>query len=190
MSATGLCRLNFRLSTACHETIQEKCADACGSKSVDQPCGGTVLRCLTERLEEITDAECKKEVFYFVKMEARAGCSLRVPLLHPLAHAHVHGLPRRDCCASEVGARTNNHSAAMATGSLRAVCGKYSSTGSGLRAGTTRGDAGFMRTLLRVQVRDFRNDVILAEACHSDVEKLCKSEPAGTANLPKALHAH
>ena len=30
-----------------------------------------------------------------------------------------------------------------------------------------------------VQVRDFRNDVILAEACHGDVEKLCKNEPAG-----------
>ena len=70
-------RLNYRLSMACHETIQEKCADACVSKSVEQPCGGTVLRCLTEKLEEITDAECKKEVFYFVKMEARSRlCSL------------------------------------------------------------------------------------------------------------------
>ena len=28
-------------------------------------------------------------------------------------------------------------------------------------------------------MRDFRNDVILAEACHGDVEKMCKSEPAG-----------
>ena len=73
-------RLNYRLSMACHETIQDKCADACVSKSVDQPCGGTVLRCLTEKMEEITDAECKKEVFYFVKMEARAppaACSKR-----------------------------------------------------------------------------------------------------------------
>ena len=30
-----------------------------------------MLRCLTEKMEDITDAECKKEVFYFVKMEAR-----------------------------------------------------------------------------------------------------------------------
>ena len=49
----------------------DKCADACTSTSIEQPCGGTVLRCLTEKLEDITDAECKKEVFYFVKMEAR-----------------------------------------------------------------------------------------------------------------------
>jgi Golgi apparatus protein 1 len=66
-------RLNYRLSIACHETIMDKCADACTSSSIDQPCGGTVLRCLTEKLEEITDAECKKEVFYFVKMEVCPG---------------------------------------------------------------------------------------------------------------------
>ena len=55
-----------------------KCADACTSTSIDQPCGGTVLRCLTEKLDEITDAECKKEVFYFIKMEVRrpsSGCA-------------------------------------------------------------------------------------------------------------------
>ena len=57
---------------ACHDTIMNKCADSCTSTSIDQPCGGTVLRCLTEKLDEITDAECKKEVFYFIKMEVRA----------------------------------------------------------------------------------------------------------------------
>ena len=66
------CRLNYRLSMACHDTIMNKCADSCTSTSIDQPCGGTVLRCLTEKLDEITDAECKKEVFYFIKMEVRA----------------------------------------------------------------------------------------------------------------------
>ena len=69
-----LCRLNYRLSIACHDTIMNKCADACTSTSIDQPCGGTVLRCLTEKLDEITDAECKKEVFYFIKMEASLAC--------------------------------------------------------------------------------------------------------------------
>jgi len=68
----SMCRLNYRLSISCHDTIVDKCADACTSTSIEQPCGGTVLRCLTEKLEDITDAECKKEVFYFVKMEARA----------------------------------------------------------------------------------------------------------------------
>lgn len=67
----GWCRLNYRLSTACQNTITEKCADACASTSIEQPCGGTVLRCLTEKIEEITDDHCKKEVFYFQKMEVR-----------------------------------------------------------------------------------------------------------------------
>ena len=63
-----------------------KCADACTSTSIDQPCGGTVLHCLTEKLYEITDAECKKEVFYFIKMEVR-----RPPLAaHVLCGAVLH----------------------------------------------------------------------------------------------------
>ena len=82
------CRLNYRLSIACHDTIMNKCADACTSTSIDQPCGGTVLRCLTEKLDEITDAECKKEVFYFIKMEVwrqPSGCACygRTAVLHP-----------------------------------------------------------------------------------------------------------
>ncbi|CAK0736969.1 hypothetical protein CVIRNUC_000833 [Coccomyxa viridis] len=101
-------RLNYRLSIACHDTIMNKCADACTSTSIDQPCGGTVLRCLTEKLDEITDAECKKEVFYFIKME----------------------------------------------------------------------------------VRDFRNDVILAEACRADVETYCKNAPAGEAKVHECLRTN
>ncbi|CAL5218414.1 g90 [Coccomyxa viridis] len=101
-------RLNYRLSIACHDTIMNKCADACTSTSIDQPCGGTVLRCLTEKLDEITDAECKKEVFYFIKME----------------------------------------------------------------------------------VRDFRNDVILAEACRADVETYCKNTPAGEAKVHDCLRTN
>ena len=65
------CRLNYRLSTACHETITEKCANACSSVSIEQPCGGTVLQCLSDKIEEITSEDCKKEVFYFQKMEVR-----------------------------------------------------------------------------------------------------------------------
>ena len=56
-----------------------------------------MLRCLTEKMDDITDEECKKEVFYFEKME----------------------------------------------------------------------------------VRDFRNDVILAEACRMDVDKYCATTPPG-----------
>ena len=69
----GCCvrRLNFRLANACHSTIASKCSDACGAINLEQPCGGKVLRCLTEKIEEIQDEECKKEVFYFEKMEVQ-----------------------------------------------------------------------------------------------------------------------
>lgn len=30
-----------------------------------------MLRCLSDKVDEITDEQCKKEVFYFQKMEAR-----------------------------------------------------------------------------------------------------------------------
>lgn len=30
-----------------------------------------MLRCLSDKVDEITDEECKKEVFYFQKMEVR-----------------------------------------------------------------------------------------------------------------------
>ena len=55
-------RLNYRLSEACHDTITEKCADTCSTQGFEQPCGGTVLRCLTSKLDEITNEACKKEV--------------------------------------------------------------------------------------------------------------------------------
>ncbi len=38
-----------------------------------------------------------------------------------------------------------------------------------------------------LQVRDFRNDVILAEACRSDVETHCKDTPAGEGRVHTCL---
>jgi hypothetical protein len=34
-----------------------------------QVCGGTVLRCLTQKRDDIKNEACRKEVFYFEKME-------------------------------------------------------------------------------------------------------------------------
>ena len=61
-----------------------------------------MLRCLTEKMEEITDAECKKEVFYFVKMEARLR---RLPACLTCRCIHAscmlaHALPFARCCPS------------------------------------------------------------------------------------------
>ncbi len=36
---------------------------------VAQVCGGAVLRCLTDKREELSSEACKKEVLYFEKME-------------------------------------------------------------------------------------------------------------------------
>ena len=60
--AAPVCRLNYRLSESCHDTIATLCPDSCQTEGFEQPCGGTVLRCLTSKLEEITNEDCKKEV--------------------------------------------------------------------------------------------------------------------------------
>lgn len=42
---------------------------------VDKACGGTVLRCLADKIEDITDEACKSELLYFQKMEVgRLAC--------------------------------------------------------------------------------------------------------------------
>jgi len=42
----------------------------------------------------------------------------------------------------------------------------------------------------RRQVRDFRNDVILAEACRTDVELHCPNVPAGAPRRARARRSH
>jgi len=55
-------RLNYRLNKACDMEIDKLCADVC-SPFQGQACGGTVLACLTQNSEKITDQQCKAEVF-------------------------------------------------------------------------------------------------------------------------------
>jgi len=61
-------RLNFRLNRACEYDVEELCPDVCSSMQ-GTSCGGTVLRCLTDKREKIQDQACKDEIFYFIKME-------------------------------------------------------------------------------------------------------------------------
>ncbi len=75
--------------------IDTLCHDICPLQS--QSCGGRVLRCLTDKYNDLQSKECSAEVFYFLKME----------------------------------------------------------------------------------VNDFRNDVILAEACRTDVDRFCKHVQPG-----------
>ena len=61
------------------------CTDVCvEAENEDQACGGTVLRCLADKIDDVTDDNCKQELLYFQKMEviqalifcAMAGCCL------------------------------------------------------------------------------------------------------------------
>lgn len=61
-------RLNYRLSAACAKDVDELCKSSCKAEE-GQVCGGSILRCLTERKDEIKSEACQNEVFYFEKME-------------------------------------------------------------------------------------------------------------------------
>ncbi|KAG1658887.1 hypothetical protein FOA52_000675 [Chlamydomonas sp. UWO 241] len=107
--AAGDYRLNYRLAQACKSEVPRLCDGMCkapedGGSTL---CGGTVLRCLTGRKEEIQDEACQAEVSYYAKME----------------------------------------------------------------------------------VSDFRNDVILAAACREDVEKLCANVEPGEGRVHECLRA-
>lgn len=97
-------RLNYRLSASCAKDVSELCKNACKAEE-GQVCGGSILRCLTERKDEIKSEACQNEVFYFEKME----------------------------------------------------------------------------------VMDFRNDVILAAACKADVEKFCQDIEPGEGRVHECL---
>eukprot|EP01025_Chloroclados_australasicus_P047088 TRINITY_DN5227_c0_g2_i3.p1 TRINITY_DN5227_c0_g2~~TRINITY_DN5227_c0_g2_i3.p1 ORF type:complete len:747 (-),score=90.56 TRINITY_DN5227_c0_g2_i3:695-2935(-) len=62
-------RLNYRLESACEKDTKALCSDACTQSESSTNCGGRVLRCLTEKLDDIKQSECQKEVMYFIKME-------------------------------------------------------------------------------------------------------------------------
>ena len=55
--------------------LKEVCTDVCMDESnVDKACGGTVLRCLGDKIDDITDEACKSELLYFQKMEVGPTC--------------------------------------------------------------------------------------------------------------------
>eukprot|EP00958_Prasinococcus_capsulatus_P008020 scaffold751_cov395-Prasinococcus_capsulatus_cf.AAC.27 len=62
-------RLNYRLNQVCDSDIDSLCADAC-SPFMGQACGGTVLRCLQVKQNNVTSEECRNEIFQIEKGEA------------------------------------------------------------------------------------------------------------------------
>lgn len=103
-------RLNYRLSAVCRNDMKQLCAEACSIEQGEliDVCGGRVLRCLSDKYEDIKASACQKEVMYYQKME----------------------------------------------------------------------------------VTDFRNDVIVAEACRADVDKFCKDVAPGDGRTHKCLRSH
>ncbi|MEW5299471.1 MAG: hypothetical protein WDW36_002486 [Sanguina aurantia] len=97
-------RLNFRLNKACTQDVTLLCPGLC-TQTDGAVCGGKVLRCLTDKLEQVQEDSCKKEVAYFEKME----------------------------------------------------------------------------------VSNFRNDIILAEACREDVDKFCPDVESGDGRVHRCL---
>ena len=63
-------RLNFRLTDKCEDDIETLCGDACNIYT-NQACGGRVLRCLTDKQEQVKSKVC-------------TGDQLLVPLHKPL----------------------------------------------------------------------------------------------------------
>ncbi|CAI5474497.1 unnamed protein product [Closterium sp. Yama58-4] len=83
-------RLNFRLNHACFEDVQHLCMNACAPPGVEgamaaaaaaagQACGGAVLKCLSEKVSQLQNAECREEVFYFERRQVEDP-ALDVPL--------------------------------------------------------------------------------------------------------------
>eukprot|EP01023_Acetabularia_acetabulum_P062960 TRINITY_DN783_c0_g2_i1.p1 TRINITY_DN783_c0_g2~~TRINITY_DN783_c0_g2_i1.p1 ORF type:complete len:858 (-),score=205.30 TRINITY_DN783_c0_g2_i1:1114-3687(-) len=63
-------RLNYRLYNACKQDKENLCSGECQSEN-DQTgsCGGRVLQCLTQNIDNIQQQDCSNEVMYFIKME-------------------------------------------------------------------------------------------------------------------------
>ena len=67
-------RLNYRLHKSCLPEIRRLCPRVCeAEKSNGSLCGGRVLKCLQERREEISVAECKDELMAFTQVGTRVG---------------------------------------------------------------------------------------------------------------------
>ena len=66
-------RLDSRLEVQCRDTIKELCPGVRCAE--DAPCGGTMLRCLTDRLANVTDGGCRQ-------VRSCCGCIPALPFLN------------------------------------------------------------------------------------------------------------
>jgi hypothetical protein len=57
-------RLNYRLSQACTEDLDNLCHHVCNVTSHHSPCGGMALRCLQDKQDEVTPSNAAPAKLY------------------------------------------------------------------------------------------------------------------------------
>lgn len=153
----------YPLKRACSLEIQTFCAGI-------QHGHANVIRCLQDNTEEPDmSSECKTEV---ERDEVRSSQDYR--LNFKLAEA---------CKADTKALCANKCKDSQACGGQVLRC--LTEQSDNITAQACKDEIFYF---MKMEVKDFRNDVILAEACRSDVDKRCKSAKAGA--VLQCLHSH
>ena len=161
-------RLNARLSAACQPTAATLCAGACAPPGGppfpdDVPCGGTVLRCLADRVEGIHDDACRREVEYFVRMEV---------------HDFRNDILLAEACRADVDAFCGG----VAPGGVVACLAEH-------RGALSAACASAVADLERVATASVDLQPALASACSAERKAHCDGVPAGKARVLACLVA-
>ena len=131
------------------DDIDTLCAGVCNA-AAGQPCGGLVLQCLQDKQDNITSQLCQEEVRGALPQQPAASTNAPTARLHQGAQAKPAG----------TSAACLHPTPSPVLCPPPAACCQV-----------------FYYELM--EVNDFRNDVILAEACRGDVEKYCKDTQPG-----------
>ena len=164
-------RLNYRLNVACEADIDALCTEEC-SPYLGQACGGRVLRCLTEKQDAITSKACQARA-----RRAAAAASLRrcLPVTDDATLGSDPLSVTCDCCGEL------KCCIALVLGCTCA----WAATPDWVQS-VRLGAQDEVFYFEKMEVNDFRNDVLLAEACRSDVDKFCRHvEPGALATACK-----
>lgn len=85
------------------------CLQTCAfpaAQATNHACGGRALRCLSDKAAEISSAACRKEVFYFQRMEVRRRGACCPPSFN-MVEEPVHHLPHQPAyCPHQTGSHS------------------------------------------------------------------------------------
>ena len=157
-------RLNYRLTDKCEADIDDLCSDACNFPT-GQACGGRVLRCLTNKQDQVKSKVRHMQPYREQQVHGRY-LSLYVPIID-FQTLGCQGAPR-DLSKQD----RNNPSSTL---QYLSCANEYFR----LSQAAVQECQDEIFYFEKMEVNDFRNDVLLAEACRTDVEKLCKNVQPG-----------